>query len=399
MAIRGHLQKLTRTFARCSTRALIAFGSRGRLERLQELSVRSLVIILLLLTSPAIAQTPGFWLVGVPSGATSTEVRALSQDGSAAAGLSNMPARTPGFRWTVAGGREDFGLEPGMPNRTFAWGISGDGNTIVGSMDGPGPTRAYRRVGSGPLQDLGPLLSYQSSKAEGASGDGGTIVGFGYSFIVGPPIGQAFRWTAPGGMQGLGWLPGSDPYSAAVAISRDGTTIVGESGYIIPQAFVWRQGTGMQGLPALQGASTLYSAAYAVNPSGSIIVGEAIAPDNQYHMVRWTASGAQDLGLGAAYAVSDDGSVVGGAGGLVWTEATGSILVGDYLAQHGVQVPAGWTMPYLWAISGDGLTFGGTALSSTGVYQGFVATIPAPPGAVLVLAPVLVLLRRRRGIR
>jgi uncharacterized membrane protein len=378
-------------------------------ERLQELSVRSLVLIVLLLTGAAAAQTPGFWLMGTASGTDRSYALGLSQDGAVAAGYSitsTPPYIAPGFRWTPGGGRYDFGLEAGMPVTTAASGISGDGNTIAGWMAASaGPTHAYRRTGSAPLEDLGPLLSYQRSYASDVSGDGSVVVGAGDSVIGGVPVGQAFRWAQQGGMQALGWLHGSGRISEANAISRDGTTIVGMSDAGAEEAFVWRQGTGMLALPP-PGSGT-WTGANGVNSDGAVIVGYAGS-----YAARWTSSGIGVLGtiagslFSTAYAVSDDGSIVGGsaAGGqnpptaIVWTASGGLSTLSGYLAASGIGVPQGWRLQDVFAVSGDGRTFAGDAVSTSGSLQGFVATIPAPSGAILIFAPALLwTARRRRG--
>jgi probable HAF family extracellular repeat protein len=275
----------------------------------------------------------------------------------------------------------------------------------------PANYRAFRRVGAGTLDDLGPLLNYQAGHAFGVSGDGNTVVGTGYTqFTGGSGIGQAFRWTEQGGMQPLGFLSPNHSYSDARAISRDGSTVVGVS---TPDsgssgaAFVWRQGTGMQGLPPLPGSTTLFTRADAANADGSVIVGAAPTASGIDHAVRWTNSEVQDLGVvpgwlaSNAFAVSDDGLVVGGSvSGLqeltavIWTPGTGLMIASDYLGLFGISVPTGWQLREIQAMSGDGLTYAGYARSSTGSLQGFVATIPAPPG-LMVFVPALMFLRRR----
>jgi uncharacterized membrane protein len=362
--------------------------------------VRSLVLILLLLTGQAVAQTPGFWLVGTAPGTPRSQTFALSQNGTVAAGYSIMtspPFALPGFTWTPAGGRYDFGLEPGMPLTTAAAGLSSDGSTIVGfKSDLTTNPRAFRRVGNGPLQDLG-AGPYERSYASGVSGDGSVVVGHGEFTQFGQPFGQAFRWTEQGGMQFLGVLHAGSRISVANGGSRDGGTVVGYNDGIAPEAFVWRQGTGIQPLPPLPGGSTLFSSAGGVNADGSVIVGDVIAADNMHHAVRWLAAGPEDLGLGAALAVSDNGLVVVGVNQFVWTSVTGRTTLPSYLGLFGVTIPAGWTPRDIFAVSGDGRTFAGEAVSTSGAIQGFVATIPAPATGLMILVPALVGSRRRRA--
>lgn len=372
--------------------------------------MRSLAIISLLLTGSAAAQTPGFWLMGTPPGLSRSYSYALSQDGGVAAGYSTgSGSDAPGFRWTAGGGRQDF-LGPGMPLQSPAKGLSTDGNTLVGYMaGGTGPHRAYRRVGAGPLQELAPV-GYQKSYASAVSGNGDVVVGHNESTVGGIPLGQAFRWTPQGGMQNLGWLHGSG-ISQARAISRDGGTIVGDSYAGATEAFVWREGTGMQGLPPLPGASPLGSYARGVNADGSVIVGEGYDSGGNIRAVRWAGGAAQDLGVlpgylvVEAFGVSDDGLVVAGpARGIgvpdvafVWTPSTGMLSLPSYLSQYGVSLPLGWSSRYIYAVSGDGMTFAGDAVNASGAIQGFVASVPTPAGAVVLIGPVVLLSRRRRA--
>ncbi len=76
--------------------------------------------------------------------------------------------------------------------------------------------------------------------------------------------GQAFRWTAVDGMQGLGFINGGGPRpdSSATGLSADGSVVVGRSTYsnapsstFFPneQAFRWTTATGMQGLGFING--------------------------------------------------------------------------------------------------------------------------------------------------
>ena len=63
---------------------------------------------------------------------------------------------------------------------------------------------------------------------------------------------QAYRWTAAGGMVGLGQLPGSTN-SAAIAVSNDGSVIVGTSKSPSDDetAFVWDKTHGMRDLKSV----------------------------------------------------------------------------------------------------------------------------------------------------
>lgn len=371
--------------------------------------MRALIIAGILGTScaAASAQTPGFWPMGMPPGTTQGWVTALSGDGTVAVGHNGggIPVAVPGFSWTAAQGRYDFGLEPGMPLQSGANGVTTDGGTIVGFMqDVATSRRAYRRIGNGPLENLGVLPGYTDSYANGVSGDGNAVVGYAQFEQFGPT--QAFRWTPQSGMQPLGWLPNSSR-SEALAISRDGSTIVGYSTLGTSQAFVWRDAIGMQALPPAPGNPGGTSTARGLNADGSVVVGDAGSL-----AARWTGSGVELLGtlpglsFSTAYAVNDDGSIVGGTapigGGtalaVLWLPGTGITTLDDYLQSHGVLVPHDWELISVFAISGDGMAFAGDARSPAGVRQGFVATIPAPAGVAVLILPALLCLRRRRGM-
>jgi probable HAF family extracellular repeat protein len=363
----------------------------------------------------AVAQPQaGFWFPGLAPNTTGGTVLAVSQDGSVAAGanggFNGTYSIAPGYTWTRERGRYDYGLEPGMPIRSPAYAISSDGSVLAGQYDNlpQGQFRAFRRVGASPIQDLGLLPGELRANARGVSGDGSIVVGYAEHNSTSTPLGLAFRWTEQTGMQGLGYARPNGTYAEARGISRDGSTIVGMSqsgGAVGPvDAFMWTASGGMHALAPLPASPVVYAEANAVNADGSVIAGYASNAAGQSHAVRWTSAGSLDLGVVApsttsyAYAMSDDGDVIGGIlNGIgpfdlafVWTPDSGMSLLSDYLTSHGVIVPAGYRLEDVYAISGDGLTFGGVARNlSTNVRQGFVATVPAPCSLLILLAPAL----------
>ncbi len=369
-------------------------------------------LVLSIWTVPVIAAAeppePGFWVVGAPASNVWSSVRALNQDGSVAAGFTSGVYQSPGFTWTRETGRFDFGLLPGISPASAAYGLS-DNGVVVGSMNDFSSSRAYRWAGSGPLQDLGVLTGHSRSYGQGVSGDGNIVVGtlesgdFGFT-------GEAFRWTPTGQMQGLGWLRPGSIRSEARGVSRDGGTIVGMNmdSALTAEAFKWTEAGGFEALPNLPN-SALSAEAHAVNADGSVVVGASFGPNFNNHAVRWTDAGVEDLSAGSpfgasrAWAVSDDGDVIGGNAGtfaFVWTQETKMMLAIDYLALFGVAVPNEYKLEYVYAISGDGLTFGGIAKNLvTNQFEGWVATIPAPgaAGVLMVVTPMVLASRRRRA--
>jgi probable HAF family extracellular repeat protein len=102
------------------------------------------------------------------------------------------------------------------------------------------------------------------SAAYSVSGDGSVVVGTSSS-------GNAFRWTATGGMQDIGTLGGYG--SAAYDVSANGSVVVGDAttGGGLRRAFRWTASTGMQNL------STTYSGS--VGSGSYLVYANAVSAD------------------------------------------------------------------------------------------------------------------------
>jgi uncharacterized membrane protein len=114
---------------------------------------------------------------------------------------------------------------------------------------------------------LGRLRNHIDSYAYDVSADGSVVVGWSGTGIhsdpypmSGVPGDEAFLWTEPGGMVGLGYLPGHG-WSQAYAISADGSTVVGASAPVedhgtyrsvgMHEPFIWDAAHGMRSLTDL----------------------------------------------------------------------------------------------------------------------------------------------------
>jgi len=265
-------------------------------------------------------------LLGLPAGAASARAEGVSADGSILVGTAYYGMfleRSEGFRWTAATGFVGLGVLPGaLDSRAFA--ISDDGTVVVGESGG----NAVRWTATG-IESLG------LGGAWGASADGTVVVGWNGSE-------EAMRWTAAGGMEGLGHLPGALT-GVATDVSADGSVVVGREVYHFDdpsgkrrEAFRWTAVTGMVGLGHLGDWFQHYSEATGVSADGSVVVGN-----------NWGGSGANDKAIlwdaanGMRYVrpvlqirydlftalqnwrfeeavdVSDDGSTIAGSGHLV----------------------------------------------------------------------------------
>ena len=313
---------------------------------------------------------------------------------------------------------------------SFAWGVSGDGQVIVGSSD-----EDAIRWESGTITTLGgigcPIIEHSEAKA--ISNDGSTIVGTtcGKGFVwtsatgmepIPKKIGQidaltanavsatgylisgmdivddAFAWSAVDGIVSLGtltgdyraeangvhWVPPFPPILPAGLATVVGTSSNTTTDHKF-QAFTWNSRTAaIQGLGYLAGDS--WSGANAISRDGSTVVGwSGPGFSGPTKPVRWV-SGIIELIPGAppadcqANAVSADGTVVVGGCGLgqawIWDTVHGfrdlAVVLGN---GFGINL-SGWGLSKATGVSDDGKTIVGYALlNPMGNTEGWVANI------------------------
>ena len=293
----------------------------------------------------AAAQTSSFQGLGQMPGAmrgAGTFAVNISSDGSTIVGyawvcpnggtMCTSSDKTEAYRWTAAGKYQVLG-DLGSSVGSMASATSSNGSVVVGEAPkGQNSFGAFRWTATHGMVALPVSMLYGNAvtadgsmvvggdnwwKTSGQTGIFGPFPGnqdqtqaFGLSGIVSSPVAvgaalkgsdpngatfHAFRWTPAGGLQDLGLTTGSE--SIAIAISADGSVIVGEardaSGFW--RAFRWTASTGMQDIGTLGGPE---SAAYAVNKDGSVIVGTSLTSGGSAsnHGFIWTpSSGIQDL--------------------------------------------------------------------------------------------------------
>ncbi len=153
-------------------------------------------------------------VAGTPSGSVLVG-DATRGSGASQTNSPNLWTMAPGGSYTV----RNIGNYPGA-TRTYSFGISGDGSTVLGYYFGAqNLTHAYRWTQPTGFLDLGYLPGQNAAQAYASSPDGSKIVGY---------CGNAFTWTQAGGMKSLPNLPGM-PYSGAFCLSPDGAFIGGAS--------------------------------------------------------------------------------------------------------------------------------------------------------------------------
>jgi probable HAF family extracellular repeat protein len=143
----------------------------------------------------------------LPGGGYNSQAHAVSADGNVVAGHSSVVNfdEEP-FRWTAASGIVGLGM-PATASQSYAYGINGDGSTVVGQADHPpsrtgaaawqysafiwDTTHGRRDLQTALRDDYGLTLSgWTLESAFGISDDGRTIVGSGID-----PLGARQGWV------------------------------------------------------------------------------------------------------------------------------------------------------------------------------------------------------------
>jgi probable HAF family extracellular repeat protein len=281
----------------------------------------------------------------------SVVANAITPDGNTIVGWVRPPANPSSGDSFITNSTQGFTLISNpAPNSGYissAQAVSADGKVVAGySPTASMNSEAYRWTAAGGLEPLGTLPGgSKSSDAFGISADGSVVVGTSDS----PQGDQAYRWTQSTGMVGIGDLPGGEFSSGPAAVSANGNVIVGISdtaqGY---EAFRWEQTTGMVGLGFLP-SNSLFSEAIAVTPDGSAIVGE---------------SGGDNTSA------------------FVWDAAHGMRSLQDLLTAdpHLVGDLNGWHLIYADGISANGQAIVGRGLNPQGQVEGFLVLLDAPLG-------------------
>jgi len=302
---------------------------------------------------------------------------AISGDGSVVVGVA--PDSHESWRWTPETGRVLLGNSGGATNE-FEWGtpdVSRDGRLVSSTVPQEGSAEPSMGLWSeekgwmtpsGPTPDTGGG-SPRHHTAWGMTGDGSLL------------LGQAKRddgsmaaavWRPSGTLVVLG-EPGKS--SRAHDANRDGTVVVGWSESLSSgtrQPTAWIGGRGI-----VLAATRLFCEARAVNPGGSIIVGQTY-DESQDRIIAslWLSSDfgwVQEVlgvlpgtlaGYGQAMALdlSDDGHTIVGfnkfdpnrSAGFIWTLEDGLYEAQEYLSSHDVELPEGFRITSVSGISADG---------------------------------------------
>jgi len=206
-------------------------------------------------------------------------------------------------------------------------------------------------------------VSQQTTRPQpsGVSGDG-TIVAGNRVSIPGPGLSTAFRddWSGTASIP-LGDFAGGADDASASDISADGSVIVGWGTTSFGrEPFVWTETDGLRSLGKLPDVFVLGAQANAVSADGRVIVGEGYS---------------------------------GAGGAFIWTEETGYRLLMDVLTNElNVDLQNWQALLSAEDISADGMTIVGHGVNPSGRFEAFVARVPEPGTAALLLMGLALLL-------
>jgi probable HAF family extracellular repeat protein len=223
----------------------------------------------------------GFVPIGYLPARDRTHAQNISGDGSVVVGVAGeFDFNSRAVRWSQETGIEDLGTLPGH-SIALAYAANHDGSVVVGVSAiyfhiARYPFEAFRWTRKTGMVGLGGLRS----QAFGVSTDGEHIVGTAYVPGLG---GSAVRWTAGEPMLPLDSLPRRFSYSVALDVSDDGSVIVGQA-YVAAEshAVLWTPGSGLIDLNALLPAlgvdltGWVLAKANAVTPDGRVVVGYGV---------------------------------------------------------------------------------------------------------------------------
>jgi uncharacterized membrane protein len=316
----------------------------------------------------------------------------ITADGGVVVGAAGLGG--PIFRWDV--NADTFDVIGG--NQAGQCGISDDGQKIAANVvdtDGINKAAIYANGAWTILPHVPGAVACNNSdagpaytEAYGISGDGSTVVGLSYGTQgCGLSTIRGFKWTAAGGTVALPKFDAPSRASRANAVNYDGSVIVGwddaNSGQ--RRGAQWRNGVSS----LIKKGTLSVGEAMGVSGDGQHIVGSINSATN-YDAWLWSQpSGIQDLGAlagqGGGYtsAINDDASVVVGQSwnfgtGIltptIWTSGMGATDFNQFLSAQGVNT-SGIAIATGMAMSADGRTITGYAQSPIG-HLGWVVKTP-----------------------
>lgn len=323
----------------------------------------------------------------------------VSADGSVVSGYGAQY-----FYWTKATGTIFIGgIPPGIQGAGGSTQVSADGTRLCGNIlnDLGKVEAAVFDVPSGiwvPIGTLGSNCDINSSTAWGISGDGRTVVGGVYPGFC---LHRGMKWTEGGTMGTLyswfGWT------TRANGANHDGSLVLGwqdiDTGF--RQGCIWVNGVQTR-LASPSGVRM--GEANCSTADGTKIFGFGNFNDGNGQVpFRWTsASKATPLGPdpeqapGYATGCNADGTVVAcffrygppaiSGEGYLWLEGRGFVSLESYAIESGITVPDGVRLSLPLAVSADGKTVVGAGRDAN--YQQVIFVLDLHPTAAPCTADI-----------
>ncbi len=319
----------------------------------------------------------------LPGGVTNSAAYGVSADGQTVVGYGSTASGPVAFSWTQGGGLVALPMLNGGTG-SIAYAASANGGIIVGGTYSPTGQQASVWA-TNSVSGLGDLADGSfDSIARGVSSDGQVIVGHGTSASGR----EAFRWTG-NVMTGLGDLAGGAFQSEALAVTPDGSRVTGYGTPGVQNVFVWTATNGMQ---------DFYASAQSkgVSSDGNSLVGQInatfsvpLSPIYHYRRAtRWNNGNAWIIGpertsTSDSYdsffnGVTPDASIaIGSFNGGVGFQAishdsfNGLRNLRDALIADGIDM-TGWTLSAATAISADGSVVVGYGTNPQGEQEAWV---------------------------
>ena len=344
------------------------------------------------------------------------EANAITRDGSKAVGYSYSGTSSAGNAacwWTAAG----IAAVPGQQNwyDTSAYGISADGNVIVGEGNSTLGTQFawYWTPQAGQLQQVPVPGGPYTASARGVTGDGKVVVGVATFRLPDNSFqSEAFRWdrslAAAVLLPQYTPPPNAKPNSAASGVSDDGRRVVGVVLVLLGAYAAARWDDG--GNPALfsQGGDAIQAVtANAILPDGSVVVGSAVnTATGKGVAFKWTSptgvvalpnptTGYYAIDGATALNVSGDGRVIVGYGqnvagdeeAIFWVDGQ-PYRVSDVAYAAGV-LPPSWQPFRATGVDYFGNTIVGWGRGTSGAFEAYALTLDATPTPPPLVAPIL----------
>lgn len=216
----------------------------------------------------------------------------VTSDGNVVTGRYFKNNEAGVFRWTRSDGAIKIGPARAFLEAVESW-TSDDGNVIVVNAPAPAPGEVMLWTAQAGEQTLSDQPDWPAqAQAWGLSGDGSTIVGT--TFDGSTRSSSAFRWTAAKGTEPLGNLPGQTSCSVGNGgISRDGKVLFGACSDVGPPssrtAFRWTEAGGLVALETPD-HSCVMSYVALTTADGSVAFGVAQC-GSELRLMRWSADG------------------------------------------------------------------------------------------------------------